>query len=58
MIGTKRQFVLFSGPGNSPVVTGEDDGSAKAAPVAARLARGRKRASDRRAYETGLAANQ
>ena len=31
MIGTKRQFMLFSGPGNSPVVQPQD-GSAKAAP--------------------------
>ena len=30
MIGTKRQFVLFSGPGNSPVVAPQDDGAAKA----------------------------
>ena len=35
MIGTKRQFVLFNGPGNSPVVAAEDDGSADAAPPAA-----------------------
>ncbi|MGO8746619.1 MAG: hypothetical protein ACLQNE_11580 [Thermoguttaceae bacterium] len=34
MIGTKRQFVLFNGPGNSPVVTSEADGSARAAPGA------------------------
>ena len=31
MIGTKRQFVLFNGPGNSPVVVPQDDGSAKPA---------------------------
>ena len=31
MIGTQRQFVLFSGPGNSPVVAAQDDGSAKPA---------------------------
>ena len=30
MIGTQRQFVLFTGPGNSPVVASQDDGSAKA----------------------------
>ena len=35
MVGTKRQFVLFNGPGNSPVVAAEDDGSAKAAAGAA-----------------------
>ncbi len=35
MIGTKRQFVLFNGPGNSPVVVPQDDGSAKAAPAVA-----------------------
>lgn len=29
MIGTQRQFVLFTGPGNSPVVALQDDGSAK-----------------------------
>ena len=29
MIGAQRQFVLFSGPGNSPVVAAQDDGSAK-----------------------------
>ncbi len=34
MIGTKRQFMVFAGPGNSPVVTGEDDGLAKSAPAA------------------------
>ena len=34
MIGTKRQFMLFNGPGNSPVVTGQDDGLAKSAPAA------------------------
>ena len=31
MIGTQRQFVMFSGLGNSPVVASQDDGSAKAA---------------------------
>ncbi|MGO8691932.1 MAG: hypothetical protein ACLQLG_20110 [Thermoguttaceae bacterium] len=31
MIGGQRQFMLFTGPGNSPVVAGQDDGSAKAA---------------------------
>ena len=30
MIGPQRQFVLFNGPGNSPVVAMQDDGSAKA----------------------------
>ena len=30
MIGAKRQFVLFNGPGNSPVVAAESDGSANA----------------------------
>jgi hypothetical protein len=35
MIGAKRQFMLFSGPGNSPVVQAQDDGSAKAGPGAA-----------------------
>ena len=30
MIGAQRQFVLFTGPGNSPVVASQDDGSAKA----------------------------
>ena len=30
MIGAQRQFVLFTGPGNSPVVAAQDDGSAKA----------------------------
>ncbi len=30
MIGGQRQFVLFTGPGNSPVVAAQDDGSAKA----------------------------
>ena len=30
MIGGQRQFMLFTGPGNSPVVAGQDDGSAKA----------------------------
>ena len=30
MIGTKRQFVLFNGPGNSPVVQPQDDSSTKA----------------------------
>jgi hypothetical protein len=30
MIGPKRQFMLFTGPGNSPVVASQDDGSAKA----------------------------
>ncbi len=34
MIGTKRQFVLFNGPGNSPVVIPQDDGSAKPSPAA------------------------
>ncbi len=29
MIGKTRQFVLFNGPGNSPVVAGEEDGAAK-----------------------------
>jgi hypothetical protein len=32
MIGKERQFVLFTGPGNSPVVAAQDDGSAKAGP--------------------------
>jgi hypothetical protein len=32
MIGAKRQFVLFNGSGNSPVVTQQDDGSAKSGP--------------------------
>ncbi len=31
MIGKERQFVLFNGPGNSPVVASQDDGSAKTA---------------------------
>jgi len=35
MIGTKRQFMLFNGPGNSPVVAPQDDGSAKAGPAVA-----------------------
>jgi hypothetical protein len=35
MIGTKRQFMLFNGPGNSPVAAPQDDGSTKAAPAAA-----------------------
>ena len=30
MIGPQRQFMLFTGPGNSPVVAMQDDGSAKA----------------------------
>ncbi len=30
MIGPQRQFMLFNGPGNSPVVAIQDDGSAKA----------------------------
>jgi hypothetical protein len=30
MIGSQRQFVLFTGPGNSPVLALQDDGSAKA----------------------------
>ncbi len=30
MIGQNRQFMLFTGPGNSPVVAAKDDGSAKA----------------------------
>jgi len=34
-IGKERQFVLFNGPGNSPVVIPQDDGSTKAAPAAA-----------------------
>ena len=34
-IGKDRQFVLFNGPGNSPVVISQDDGSTKAAPSAA-----------------------
>ena len=34
MIGARRQFVLFNGPGNSPVVQPPDDGSAKPAPAA------------------------
>ena len=35
MIGPQRQFVLFTGPGHSPVVESQDDGSGKAAsPVA------------------------
>ena len=32
MIGTQRQFVLFNGPGNSPVVASQDDGLAKVSP--------------------------
>ena len=46
MIGTKRQFVLFNGPGNSPVVHTQDDGSAKAGAVAAPAA-ARKKARNR-----------
>jgi hypothetical protein len=30
MIGSQRQFMLFTGPGNSPVVAMQDDGLAKA----------------------------
>ena len=30
MIGSQRQFILFNGPGNSPVVAMQDDGTAKA----------------------------
>jgi Flp pilus assembly protein CpaB len=30
MVGTKRQFVLFTGPGNSPVVALEEGGATKA----------------------------
>jgi Flp pilus assembly protein CpaB len=33
MIGSQRQFVLFTGPGNSPVVAPQDDGSAKVGSV-------------------------
>jgi Flp pilus assembly protein CpaB len=29
LVGAQRQFVLFTGPGNSPVVAMQDDGSAK-----------------------------
>ncbi len=32
MIGSQRQFMLFTGPGNSPIVAAQDDGSAKASP--------------------------
>ena len=46
MIGSQRQFVLFTGPGNSPVVASQDDGSAKAGPGA--RAGAWKRASNRR----------
>ncbi len=35
MIGPQRQFMLFTGPGNSPVVASQDDGSAKAGSGAA-----------------------
>ncbi len=35
MIGPQRQFVLFNGPGNSPVVEPQDDGLGKASPGAA-----------------------
>ncbi len=31
MVGAQRQFMLFTGPGKSPVVAAQDDGSAKAA---------------------------
>jgi hypothetical protein len=31
MVGPKRQFVLFNGPGNSPVIAGQSDESAKPA---------------------------
>ena len=34
MIGNQRQFMLFSGPGNSPVVAGQSDASTKAADAA------------------------
>ena len=30
MVGPQRQFMLFTGPGNSPVMASQDDGSAKA----------------------------
>jgi len=30
MVGTSRQFVVFAGPGGSPVVRGQDDGSGNA----------------------------
>ena len=33
MIGSQRQFMLFTGPGNSPVVAMQDDGLAKAGPT-------------------------
>ena len=46
MIGAQRQFVLFTGPGNSPVVAMQDDGSAKAGSGARRLVLS-KRASNR-----------
>ncbi len=35
MIGNQRQFMLFSGPGNSPVVAAQSDTSTKAADAAA-----------------------
>jgi hypothetical protein len=35
MIGTKRQFVLFNGPGNSPTVEPQDEGAAESAAPAA-----------------------
>ena len=42
MIGKERQFVLFNGPGNSPVVAPQDDGPARSdsttAPAAATTA--------------------
>ena len=38
MIGTKRQFVLFNGPGNSPVVAAQNDGADSAAPAASPVA--------------------
>ena len=35
MIGKDRQLMLFNGPGNSPVVAAQGDGSAKVDEVAA-----------------------
>ena len=51
MIGSQRQFVLFKGPGNSPVVAIQDDEVAKAGSGAGRLVLS-KRARNRRSYET------
>ena len=58
MVGAQRQFVLFNGPGNSPVVAMQDDGSAKADSATRRLVPPKRASNETGIRDWGLGLNR